>query len=296
MTDTMATGPDSWFLRERTSSRMKPSSASSGAIAPRRASRPMGLIAIAITAVFLVVLFADILRNGLPAFWQHSLVLDVAGEGRRRRSRRQEGRRRRSAAPTISRSRAMRSSAAIPGIEGRTAQRKLTQLLSTGAADELRDRLVAEPGLVGQTVKTRLLLSDDADLYFKGAGTHDRRARRPRHRDAERHDRRDHGAHLGQRFPGRARRHQARAWRNARRRCATEAARLERTGDAKQADRDQGACATKRRQLQARVDQSARRRGARRQAAEPAGRHQRRPRQDHQARRQRHHRRGAAAA
>jgi phosphate transport system permease protein len=61
--------------------------------------------------------------------------------------------------------------AVIPGIKDRAAQRKLTDLLSTGAADELRSTLVGNPGLIGQTVKTRLLLSDDADLYFKGTGT-----------------------------------------------------------------------------------------------------------------------------
>ena len=61
--------------------------------------------------------------------------------------------------------------AAIPGIEGRGPERTLTRLLSTGAPDVLRDRLVADPSLIGKTVKVPLLLSDDADLYYKGAGT-----------------------------------------------------------------------------------------------------------------------------
>ena len=51
----------------------------------------------------------------------------------------------------------------------------------------LRERVVADPALIGQTVKVPVLLSDDADLYYKGIGTRDRSARRPRHRDAERH-------------------------------------------------------------------------------------------------------------
>ena len=60
---------------------------------------------------------------------------------------------------------------AIQGIEGRGPERTLTRLLSTGAPDVLRDRLVADPSLIGKTVKVPLLLSDDADLYYKGAGT-----------------------------------------------------------------------------------------------------------------------------
>ena len=36
-----------------------------------------GLIALTVTTVFLVVLLADILSRGLPAFWQHSVMLDV---------------------------------------------------------------------------------------------------------------------------------------------------------------------------------------------------------------------------
>jgi phosphate transport system permease protein len=40
-----------------------------------RRFRAYGLIAIVVTTVFLVTLVADILRKGLPAFTQHSLVL-----------------------------------------------------------------------------------------------------------------------------------------------------------------------------------------------------------------------------
>jgi phosphate transport system permease protein len=127
-----------------------------------------GIIALLIAAVFLVILIADIVAKGLPAFTQHSLVLDVpvpadAFDGK-------------------SDTAAIRSGdyfpitrdalkAAIPGIEGRGPERTLTRLLSTGAPDVLRDRLTADPSLIGKTVKVPLLLSDDADLYYKGAGT-----------------------------------------------------------------------------------------------------------------------------
>jgi phosphate transport system permease protein len=129
-----------------------------------------GVAALLVAAVFLVVLITDIVSKGLPAFTQHSLVLDVPvpadafdPQGR-------------NAAATI------RSAdyfpitrdalkAAIPGIEGRGPERTLARLLSTGASDLLRDRLVGDPSLIGKTVKVPLLLSDDADLYYKGIGT-----------------------------------------------------------------------------------------------------------------------------
>jgi phosphate transport system permease protein len=59
----------------------------------------------------------------------------------------------------------------MPGIEGRTAKKQLNDILSSGAADELRQEVVANPSLVGGTVKSRLLLSDNADLHLKGTET-----------------------------------------------------------------------------------------------------------------------------
>jgi phosphate transport system permease protein len=137
--------------------------------AAERRFRAYGLAALGLTCVFLVILFADILRNGLPAFWQHSLVLDVPVKAEVVDP---DGKRSAQAIRGADYFPVTRDAllAAIPGVEGRQAQRRLTGLLSTGAADELRNRLAADPSLIGQTVKTRLLLSDDADLYLKGVG------------------------------------------------------------------------------------------------------------------------------
>jgi phosphate transport system permease protein len=132
--------------------------------------RYYGLIALIFTTIFLVVLIVDIVRKGLPAFTQYSLLLDVAVPA--------------DLVPPDKRSDpvAIRSAdyfpllrdalkAAIPGIESRSAERTLTRLLSTGAADRLTSMIVADPSLIGRTVKAPLLLSANADLYFKGAGT-----------------------------------------------------------------------------------------------------------------------------
>jgi phosphate transport system permease protein len=127
-----------------------------------------GIIALLIAAAFLVILITDIVAKGLPAFTQHALVLDVpvpadAFDGKSDTAAIRSG----DYFP-ITRD-ALKG--AIQGIEGRGPERTLTRLLSTGAPDVLRDRLVADPSLIGKTVKVPLLLSDDADLYYKGAGT-----------------------------------------------------------------------------------------------------------------------------
>jgi len=130
--------------------------------------RAYGIAALLITTVFVVVVLADIFVKGLPAFIQHSLVLDVAipadAFGPQRSVEEIKG----ADYFPITRD-ALK--AAIPGIEGRTAERTLTRLLSTGAADVIRDRLVANPALIGTTIKAPLLLSSGADLYLKGLGT-----------------------------------------------------------------------------------------------------------------------------
>ncbi len=129
-----------------------------------------GIFAIALTAVFLVLLFSSILTTGIPAFWQHKATLDVTlkadvidPDGKKS----QEAIRGADYFPLL------RDALldAVPGIEGRSAQRKLTQLLSTGATDDVRNRLLADPGLIGQKLKLPLLLSDDADLYYKTPAT-----------------------------------------------------------------------------------------------------------------------------
>ena len=129
-----------------------------------------GLISLAITALFLVVLIVDIVRNGLPAMTQHSLALDVAVPADLvEPAKRTDTLAIRGADYFPVTRDALQK--VIPGIESRGAERTLARLLSTGAPDQLRDKLAADPKLIGTTVKVPLLLSDDADLYYKGAGS-----------------------------------------------------------------------------------------------------------------------------
>ncbi|MFA6139731.1 MAG: phosphate ABC transporter permease PstA, partial [Hyphomicrobium sp.] len=59
----------------------------------------------------------------------------------------------------------------FPQMQSRTERRALQDVLSSGAADDLRSMVVADPGLIGQRVQAPVLLSADADLYLKGIST-----------------------------------------------------------------------------------------------------------------------------
>jgi phosphate transport system permease protein len=162
-----------------------------------------GLVALGLTTFFLVVLIADILIRGVPAFWSYSLVLDVPvktevvdPENKRtelaQKAQQRDAERRswlgrwlmgpneadRAPDPMEPLRTADYQGLVLqalydrfPGVEGRLARRKLTGLLSIGAADSLREQFVADVGLAGKTVRLPLRLSANADLYMKGEGT-----------------------------------------------------------------------------------------------------------------------------
>ena len=132
--------------------------------------RLYGVLSLAISTVFLVVLISNILMTGWPAFWSHSVVLDVPLTAEQIDPENKKTRDVLAAADYAAVARNAVSLAA-PGVEGRAAKKELTALLSTGAADDLRDTVLADPALIGTTVKSKLLLSDDADLYMKGFAT-----------------------------------------------------------------------------------------------------------------------------
>ncbi|MGL4397797.1 MAG: phosphate ABC transporter permease PstA [Hyphomicrobium sp.] len=132
--------------------------------------KAFGSGALIVTTVFVVAILLDILFKGLPAFTQHSLVLDVpvAADVVDPNGARAPDDLKSADYFALARNALI---AAVPGVEGRAARKSLTGLLSSGAANDLRNRIVADPSLIGQTIKQRLLLSDDADLHFKGAET-----------------------------------------------------------------------------------------------------------------------------
>jgi len=129
-----------------------------------------GIAAIAVTAVFLVLLFADILVKGLPAFTEHRLTLPINVSQKAIDPQN-------STDPKVIRTgdfdAPIRESfrAMFPEVTSRGDRKKLLGLLSSGAADDFRAMVMNDPALIGQDIKVPVLLSDDADQYLKGRQT-----------------------------------------------------------------------------------------------------------------------------
>jgi phosphate transport system permease protein len=132
--------------------------------------RSYGIIGLSLTAIFIALLLFDIASKGLPAFTEHSLAIDVAldpavldPEGTRSPDK--------LARADFSRPIKDRLQGYFPDATSRAQRKALFGLLSNGAAEDLRRRVLADPSLLGKTVSIHALLSDKADLYLKGRGT-----------------------------------------------------------------------------------------------------------------------------
>jgi phosphate transport system permease protein len=135
--------------------------------ATERRFRAYGLAAVLFAALFLVALLWSVLTTGMGAFFHHRVTIDVpisaaslelpAGY-----TAQQLG----SANYRGTVNDAFR--AKFPDATSRDARRAVLNLLSPNASDELQQRVIANPALVGQTVKLPLMVSSNADLYLKG--------------------------------------------------------------------------------------------------------------------------------
>jgi phosphate transport system permease protein len=135
--------------------------------AAERRFRAYGLGAVLLALAVLAALLGSILVRGLPAFVQYEVtlevdldpaVLDPEGTGD----------------PEVlgAANHASLVRAALleifPEVEGRRERRSLSRLVSSGAAFELRNALLARPSLVGTRLAVALPLSDEAGLYLGG--------------------------------------------------------------------------------------------------------------------------------
>ena len=132
-----------------------------------RRFRACGMVAIALAILALAALFTSIVGNGYTAFQQTYIELEVTydpevlgiGEDR--------------GAKALSRAnyqglvkKTMRDM--FPDVKGRKARRMLYGIVSSGAAFLLRERVLANPGLVGRTERIRVPADDDIDMLVKG--------------------------------------------------------------------------------------------------------------------------------
>ncbi|SDX42067.1 phosphate transport system permease protein [Allochromatium warmingii] len=135
--------------------------------ARERRFRWLGATAVTLGMVFVILLFADIILKGYTAFQQTYIQLPVE-----------------LAAATIdpdgNRDPATLASAdymklirealreQFPEVTDRRDRRLLTSMISVGAPDLLRERVMADPSLIGTTQELWILADDDIDMLVKG--------------------------------------------------------------------------------------------------------------------------------
>ena len=132
-----------------------------------RRFRAYGIVAITLAVLALAILFTSIIGNGYTAFQQTYIELEVTydpetlGIGEARDSKALSG----ANYPGLVK-RTMRDT--FPDVKGRKARRALYGIVSSGAAFMLRERVLANPGLVGRTERIRVPADDDIDMLVKG--------------------------------------------------------------------------------------------------------------------------------
>ncbi len=128
--------------------------------------KALGLLAVLVTAAFLGFLLVDILRKGIPSFFEHRATLQITFD------------------PAVVDPKGARDVADLRGADyqalvraalqaqfpeatDRRARRALDSMISSGAVDDLRKAVLADPGIIGQTRVMPLLLASDADLFLR---------------------------------------------------------------------------------------------------------------------------------
>jgi phosphate transport system permease protein len=129
--------------------------------------RFMGMGAVVLGLLFVAILFGDIVGKGHTAFQQTYIQLPIGFDasvidptGSR-------------APDTLSRANYQKLvrdalKAQFPEVTGRKDKRALNQLMSPGAPQQLREMVLADPGLIGTKSDVWLLANDDIDMLVKG--------------------------------------------------------------------------------------------------------------------------------
>ncbi|MCB1389721.1 MAG: phosphate ABC transporter permease PstA [Rhodobacteraceae bacterium] len=148
--------------------------------------RLLGLASALAAMAFVAILFGNILSRGLPAFWQYALDAEVyfdpavirvperpvqaAGQSDADFRAEMLGWQRRLALVNWNRLITAAVQGAVEGAGSAVApdDRSAVSVVDSGARFVLRDMVIADPGLIGQTLPVRLLLSADGDNWAKG--------------------------------------------------------------------------------------------------------------------------------
>ena len=135
--------------------------------AAERRFRLYGIVAIGLALVFLATLFVSICSRGYTAFAQTFIQLevelspDVLDLGDERDA---------GALSAANYQGAVKQSvrALFPEVKKRRDRRKLSGMISTGAAYQIREMVLEDPGLVGTTIDVWVPADDDIDMLMKG--------------------------------------------------------------------------------------------------------------------------------
>jgi phosphate transport system permease protein len=134
-----------------------------------------GLGAIAVAMVALVFLLGSVLGNGLTAFQQTYITLDVTLPEEKLDKSGERDLAVMSKVTTIGYAPLLRdaliTAMEAQGIETELSNKEIGNMISKEAAATVRNRVLANPDLVGQTVTFDLLASGRIDGYFKGRVT-----------------------------------------------------------------------------------------------------------------------------
>jgi len=135
--------------------------------AAERRFRLYGRLAIGLGLAFLVLLFASIVSNGYTAFWQTHVRLDIPLEAA---ALDPDGKRDPDALRRADYGGLVKQTlrGMFPDASGRSERIALYGLVSNGAAFEIRDRVLADPSLIGRTLSVWVPADDDVDMLMKG--------------------------------------------------------------------------------------------------------------------------------
>ena len=125
-----------------------------------------GLGAILLGLSFVAILFINIVSNGYSAFMATHIALDVTFDAEYiDKNAIADGNYRKLPRNALSEE--------FPEVSGRRNKRELYQMISSSAEYALRDMVLADPSLIGQTKRIWLLADDEIDMAVKGIFTRD---------------------------------------------------------------------------------------------------------------------------
>ena len=129
--------------------------------------KTLGIAAIAVALSMLVILFVSIISTGYSAFQQTFIKLDITLEMEEIDPENTGDIEVRSQADYSGIvKRALRQM--FPDVKNRREKRNLYSIVSSGAAFQLRDMVMADSGIIGKTLTVWVPADDDLDMYMKG--------------------------------------------------------------------------------------------------------------------------------